>query len=98
MDVVQCQIIGAIKDVMHKYNDKHPLKTRSTKGVWKVMKIDMTKAIGSIKGKELEKLLAVENPANGEEFFAEVSFLYIHTSTNLSLVSSLMLDQLMCMM
>ena len=59
---------------MCKYNDKHPLETRIKKGVWKVMKCATTNTIGSIKGKELEKLLLVGNPTNGEEFFAKGFF------------------------
>lgn len=54
MDVVQCEIIAAIKDVVHKYNNKHPFKNRNGKGVWKVMNTTTTKAIRSIEGKELE--------------------------------------------
>ena len=38
------------------------------------MKIATTKAIGSIKSNELEKLLSVENLTNGEELFTKVFF------------------------
>ena len=73
----QCEIAVVTEDAVRKYNDKHTLEMRIGKGVWEAMQMATRKAITSIKGKEPEKLLAVGNPANREEFFAEVlSFLY----------------------
>lgn len=73
---MQHEIAIATEEVMHKYNNKHPLETRTGKGVWDVMKNTTAKAIGSIKGMVLEKLLALGNPTNGEEFFMKILFLH----------------------
>ena len=64
------------------------------------MRIATTKAMGSIKSNELEKVLPVESPTNGEELFTKVFFffffllLYIHPFMNMSFVSSHMFHDL----
>lgn len=57
MVVVHCVIVVTTEDDVRKYNNKHPLRTKIGQGVWEVMKISTTKAIGSIKTRELEYLL-----------------------------------------
>lgn len=49
------------------------METRTTKGVWEVVDNAIKKKdTPYIKGKEQEKLLAVGNPTNRDEFVAEV--------------------------
>ena len=61
------------EEASRKYNEKIPLQSRTTKGIWDVMQNATRKAVSSIRGKEFERLLAVANPANGFEFLDEVS-------------------------
>lgn len=71
---MQREITSIIEEAARKYNDKTPVESRTATGVWDVMQTATKKAISSIRGKELEKLLAVANPANGDEFMEEVSY------------------------
>ena len=68
------------EEASRKYNEKTPLQSRTTKGIWDVTQNATRKVVSSIRGKEFERLFAVANPANGCDFLDEVShyvFFYV---------------------
>ena len=55
------------------YKDITLVASRSSKSLKLAMQLAMEKAIGALRSKELEKLIAVANLANGDEFFIDVN-------------------------
>jgi hypothetical protein len=58
---------------VYEYNARTPEMDRTATAVWDVMQRASDKAIRVIKQKDFQKYLTVANPANGEEFFNQVS-------------------------
>ena len=63
--------IRNLKD--YQYKDITHVASRSSKSPKLAMQLAMKKAIGALRSKELEKLIAVVNLANGDEFFVDVN-------------------------
>ena len=54
------------------YKEKTPIKKQSAKGEWEEIRKATTAIVKSFRKKKFDKMLAVADPANGDDFMMEV--------------------------
>ena len=69
---LQREVVAAADEASRLYKEKTLIKKQSTKGEWEEMTKATTLIVKSVRKKEFDKLLAVSDPANGDDFMLEV--------------------------
>jgi hypothetical protein len=67
-------VVAAADEASRLYKEKTPIKKQSAKGEWEEMTKATASIVRSVRKKEFDKLLAVSDPANGDDFMLEVCF------------------------
>ena len=75
--------MDAADEASRLYKEKNPIKKQSAKEEWEQMAKATASIIRSFRKKEFDKMLAVADPTNGNDFIAEVCF---HANTSKILV------------
>jgi hypothetical protein len=71
---LQREVVAAADEASRLYKEKIPMKKQSAKEEWEQMAKATASVVRSFRKKKIDKLLAVADPANGDDFMAEVCF------------------------
>ncbi len=71
---LQREVVAAADEASRLYKEKTPIRKQSAKGEWEEMTKATASIVRSVRKKEFDKLLAVSDPANGDDFMLEVCF------------------------
>ena len=71
---LQREVVAAMDEASRLYKEKIPIKKQYAKEEWEQMAKATTTIVRSFRKKEFNKMLAVADPANGDDFMAEVCF------------------------
>ena len=64
--------MAAADEASRLYKEKTPIKKQSAKGEWEEMAKATAAIVRSFRKKEFDKMLAVADPTNGDDFMVEV--------------------------